>query len=74
MDWTRIVNDLEAAGLRQVEIARAIGATQSTVSDLSTGRHGGRLSFQTGANLLDLWRKKCAKGRKRAQPPAMEAA
>lgn len=73
MDWTRIVNDLEDAGLRQVDIARAIGAAQSTVSDLSTGRHGGRLSFEMGASLLDLWRKKCAAGRK-AQPPKAQAA
>lgn len=73
MHWTQIVNDIRAAGMTQVEIARAVCATQSTISELSTGKHGGRLSFEVGAKLADLWRKKCAKGSKRAKLPTLES-
>jgi len=74
MDWVRIVNDIRQSGLTQVQIAQAAGCLQSTVSALSRGEHGGRVSFGVGAKLIDLWRERCAGGDSNAQPPQVTQA
>lgn len=59
MNWQRVINDLEASGLTQVEIGQLSGCSQSQVSDLKTGRRGKRLGFDVGTNLNRLWKERC---------------
>ena len=70
MDWAEIVRQLEGAGLKQVEIGKACGCTQSTVAEIKNGRRGRRVTYRLGTNLIDLWREKCAGGSRRAVPPS----
>jgi transcriptional regulator with XRE-family HTH domain len=38
MNWKQVISDLQAKGFTQVQIALRCGCSQSTVSDISTGR------------------------------------
>ncbi len=71
MDWSRIIADLRASGLVQTEIAKHVGCTQSTISELANGQKG-RVSFETGSALVALWRDRCAEPPR--QEPAKDAA
>lgn len=71
MDWQSMVNALRKEGLSQADIARVIGVTQPTVSDISRGEHGGRIAFHIGAKLVELWRERCAGGDPSAAPPSI---
>lgn len=51
-----IINRLLECGLRQVDIARYVGCSQPTISDISNGNIKNP-SFSIGMALLDLARK-----------------
>ena len=53
MNWTELLRDLSSTGLTQVEIAAAVGAHQSTISDLARGKTA-TPSFEIGDKLRDL--------------------
>lgn len=64
MDIRKVIGQLQAAGLTQVEIAERAGLAQSTVSGLFTGARGKRVSLQTAEALHRLWMQVCGRRRK----------
>jgi len=53
MDWKSLIADLKLRGANQVQVAALCGCTQSTISDISTGKST-RPSFAIGQALLNL--------------------
>jgi hypothetical protein len=53
MNWQKLIADLQARGLRQVDIASLCDCRQSTVSDLATGITK-EPSFTLGQSLIAL--------------------
>jgi hypothetical protein len=53
MDWKKIVADLIDSGMKQVQIAEHLDVSQSSVSDLATGKTESP-NFDLGARLLSL--------------------
>lgn len=51
MNWTEIIADLRNAGLSQDRIAKEIGITQASVSDIATGKTK-TPRWETGTALL----------------------
>ncbi|WP_250501945.1 helix-turn-helix domain-containing protein [Caballeronia sp. AZ7_KS35] len=54
MDAKTLIDELIAAGLTQMEIQRRSGLSQSTVSQITTGRRGKRPSAETFIALTKL--------------------
>lgn len=66
MDWKKIVSDLTAVGVTQVQIAERCGVAQATVSDLLLGKTASP-GFAFGTALVQLHKLKCtARARKAA--------
>lgn len=60
MNWKRTLTELITAGMTQGAIAKAIGVTQSAISQVlrdQTGRRGFR--YEAGCRLVELHRDKC---------------
>lgn len=53
MDWKSLIADLKLRGANQVQVAALCGCTQSTISDISTGKSK-RPSFEIGQALIKL--------------------
>jgi predicted XRE-type DNA-binding protein len=53
MNWQKLIADLQARGLRQVDIAALCGCTQSSISDLARGLNT-KPSFVLGQALIEL--------------------
>lgn len=51
MEWKNIIKDLREIGLTQLQIARAVGVSQATVSDLSSGLQKS-VNYSLGKNLV----------------------
>lgn len=64
MDWKKLISDLQAAGVTQVQMAAKCGCAQTTISDLLNGRIE-RPRYEIGAALVNL---------RQATRPAKEAA
>lgn len=60
MDWTHLLAELKRAGLTQSEIAQRVGAPQSVISVLSTGKFRNP-SFAVGFALVELHKKQVRK-------------
>lgn len=58
MDWTKLLTDLKAAGMTQVQIAAECGVTQTSVSELFRGEIKNP-SYDFGARLTALHTLKC---------------
>jgi hypothetical protein len=65
MNWSNVIKEIQGYGLTQSEIATSVETSQGHISDLSTGKHGGRVGYQLGLNLISL-RDKLARRAKRA--------
>lgn len=65
MNWQNIIKEIQGYGLTQSEIAAAVVTSQGHISDLSNGKHGGRVGYQLGQSLVAL-RDKLARRAKRA--------
>ena len=57
-----MVQELIASGMTQVEIAKAIGRPQSTISDVFSGEQTD-MHYMTGGKRLELLHKKMIKNR-----------
>ena len=51
--WTEVIKELGKIGLTDAEIARQVGANQTTITRLKNGRIADT-SYQTGAAILRL--------------------
>lgn len=60
MDSQRIVIDLLAAGVNQMELAALVPCGQSTISSLKNGTRGTRISHTLASRLLALHEVMCA--------------
>ena len=53
MNWKKIIRDLQAAGITQVQIAERCNCAQTTISDIVNGRTE-QPSYSIGAALVAL--------------------
>lgn len=66
MDWKNIIRQLIESGMKQQQIADAVGANQSVISDLANGNTTNP-RYSTGAKLIALHkRRKAAQDSKEA--------
>lgn len=56
-DWAVKVTDLEAAGMAQGRIARAVGLSRTALNDLKTGRSG-EPKGMVAVRLHALWKRR----------------
>jgi transcriptional regulator with XRE-family HTH domain len=73
MDAKTLIDELIAAGLTQMEIQRRSGLSQSTVSQITTGRRGKRPSAETFIALTKL-RNSVVRAARRSQKEAVVSA
>lgn len=66
MDWSRLVRELQEAGLTQQEIADHCGASQSTVSDWANKDAKRGPSWDSAQRLIALHKARVRKGRAKA--------
>ncbi|MBQ9184048.1 MAG: helix-turn-helix transcriptional regulator [Neisseriaceae bacterium] len=53
-NFAEIIKELQSLGITQTEIAKKIGVTQGTISQVKTGLHG--FGFQRGLRLFKLYK------------------
>ena len=53
MDWKKLIRDLQALGVTQVQMAERCNCAQTTISDIVNGRTGNP-RWEIGAGLLAL--------------------
>ncbi len=53
MNWKKLIADLQALGVTQVQMAERCGCAQTTISDILNGRTGNP-RYDIGAGLLAL--------------------
>lgn len=53
MDWKKLIADLQAVGVTQVQMAAHCGCAQTTISDIVNGRTR-RPRYEIGAALITL--------------------
>lgn len=58
MDWKKLITDLEASGLTQIEIAEKCGCSQPYISQLKAGIRGSPV-FELGSALSNLHKLHC---------------
>lgn len=68
MDWKKLIADLQAAGVTQVQMAAHCGCAQTTISDIVNGRTR-RPRYEIGAALVTL-HNSLAQGEKVSTHPA----
>lgn len=74
MNWRKIIEDLQRAGIRQIDIAARCGVSQSSVSDLKKGRTL-EPSYGFGATLLQMHSDAASRSKRRPtrrQAPARQ--
>jgi predicted transcriptional regulator len=59
MDWKKLIADLTAAEMTQVQIAKECGVAQSAISDLGRGKTKSP-NYALGDKLRELHRERCA--------------
>lgn len=63
MDFKTVIRELRAAGWTQVQIAKRVGCSQPTISELATGVSGKRgPAFPVALALMNLHREVCGQG------------
>jgi transcriptional regulator with XRE-family HTH domain len=73
MNWRNMLEELIAAGMTQVQIAAALGISQSRVSRLChVNEERNRISYAVGVRLIELHRARCAPDA--PEPPRIDAA
>lgn len=65
MDFKKIISELSAAGLKQIEIAKACDCSQPTISEILQGEIKNP-SFSIGLALVSLHEKVCLQKEKAA--------
>lgn len=73
MEPSQYIRALQAAGMTQMEIAGALGCSQTHVSDLSRGKRGKRLSYALHSRLVELWRERGQPEPATAEQPGLNA-
>lgn len=53
MDWKKLIRDLQALGVTQVQMAERCNCAQTTISDIVNGRTGNP-RYDIGAGLLSM--------------------
>lgn len=59
MDWKKLIRDLQALGVTQVQMAERCNCAQTTISDIVNGRTGNP-RWEIGAGLLALLKERRA--------------
>lgn len=72
MDWKKLIQDLLAAGMTQVQIASECGVAQSSVSDLYRGKST-KPSYEFGRRLDALHAQRCSAATPPAEPEQQAA-
>ena len=62
VDWFKIINDLENTKLDRIDIAKAVGAGKSTVTEWRSLKFNPK--YAQGERLVDLWIRRTGKDRK----------
>jgi transcriptional regulator with XRE-family HTH domain len=60
MNWHNIISELEASGMSQAQIARAVPCAQPYISQLKSGVRKSP-GYAIGAALVEMHRKHCGK-------------